>query len=348
MEDLELILQPMAAEGREATGSMGDDTPVAVLSDHYRGLHHFFRQNFSQVTNPPIDSLRERRVMTLKTRLGNLGNILDESESQCDLLQLESPVLLNAEFEAMRRSMGDSAVEIDCTFEPGEADEDEAGGTPALRRAIARIQREAEDAIRGGCVHVILSDKNTGPDRAPVPMILVTGAVHTHLMRQSLRTFTSLNVRAGECLDVHYFAVLVGVGATTVNAYLAEETIAERHGRGLFADADLETPLARYKSAVDDGLLKIMSKMGISVISAYRGGANFEAVGLSRTLVAEFFPGMPSRISGIGVPGIQRKVVEMHRAAFADAATPLPVGGYYRSRRNGELHAFEGRQIHIL
>ncbi|MDP6804422.1 MAG: glutamate synthase large subunit [Rhodospirillales bacterium] len=348
MEDLELILQPMAAEGREAIGSMGDDTPVAVLSDQYRGLHHFFRQNFSQVTNPPIDSLRERSVMTLKTRIGNLGNILDEDESQCDVLQLESPVLLNAEFEAMRRSMGESAVEIDCTFGPDEPDEDEVGSASVLRRAIDRIQREAEDAIRGGCVHVILSDKNTDADRAPVPMILVTGAVHTHLMRQSLRTFTSLNVRAGECLDVHHFAVLVGVGATTVNAYLAEETIAERHDRGLFADADLEAPLARYKNAVDDGLLKIMSKMGISVISSYRGGANFEAVGLSRTLVAEFFPGMPSRISGIGVPGIERNVVAMHRAAFADDATPLPVGGYYRSRRTGELHAFEGRQIHIL
>ncbi|HKF72122.1 MAG TPA: glutamate synthase central domain-containing protein, partial [Stellaceae bacterium] len=172
LEDLELILQPMAEEAKEAVGSMGDDTPLAVLSEHYRGLHHFFRQNFSQVTNPPIDSLRERRVMTLKTRLGNLGNILDEDDSQCNLLQLDSPVLSNAEFAAMRDYMGDTAVEIEATFEVSE-------GMGALRDAIRRIQRETEDAVRGGCTHVILSDKSIDATRAPIPMILATGAVHS-------------------------------------------------------------------------------------------------------------------------------------------------------------------------
>ncbi|MCH7693716.1 MAG: glutamate synthase large subunit, partial [Proteobacteria bacterium] len=290
MEDLELILHPMADEAKEATGSMGDDTPVAVLSEKYRGLHHFFRQNFSQVTNPPIDSLRERQVMSLITRLGNLGNILDEDESQCRLLQLESPVLLNAAFEAMHAYMGDTAVEIDCTFDAAGAGEADSN---ALREALVRIQQETETAVRGGCVHVILSDRNIGPGRVPVPMILATGAVNTHLVRQHLRTFTSLNVHSGECMDVHYFAVLIGIGATTVNAYLAEDSIADRHRRALFGAVDLETCLSRFKTAVDDGLLKIMSKMGISIISSYRGGYNFEAVGLSRALVAEFFPGMP-------------------------------------------------------
>src|SRR6185312_1938185 len=222
------ILQPMVEEAKEATVSMGDDTPLAVLSDHYRGLHHFFRQNFSQVTNPPIDSLREKRVMTLKTRLGNLGNILDEDASQCRLLQLQSPVLSNAEFAAMRAYMAATAVEIDCTF-------DAEGGAAALRDAIRRIAGEAEDAVRGGCTHVVLSDEVMSAERAAIPMILATGAVHSHLVRQQLRTFTSLNVRSGECLDVHYFAVLIGVGATTVNAYVAQETIADRHRRGLFA-----------------------------------------------------------------------------------------------------------------
>ena len=343
LEDLELILHATVEDGKETTGSMGDDTPVAVLSDKYRGLHHFFRQSFSQVTNPPIDSLRERRVMTLKTRLGNLRNILDEDESQCDLLQLDSPVLLNAEFEAMRAYLGDTTVEVDCTFDPRR----DADG-PALHEALGRIQKEAENAIRGGCVHVILTDKDIGADRAPIPMILATGAVNTHLVRQHLRTFTSLNVRSGECFDVHYFAVLVGVGATTVNAYLAEETISDRHRRGLFGDARLEECLRRYKTAIDDGLLKIMSKMGISVISSYRGGSNFEAVGLSRALVAEFFPGTQSRISGIGLAGIERAVKEMHGQAFDEDVVPLPVGGFYRFRRNGEIHAFEGRQIHML
>ena len=345
MEDLETILHPMAEEAKEPTGSMGDDTPVAVLSDKYRGLHHFFRQNFSQVTNPPIDSLRERQVMSLRTRLGNLGNILDEDESQCRLMQLESPVLLNAEFEAMRAYLGDTAVEIDCTLDAvggGEADSN------VLREALVRIQQETETAVRGGCVHVILSDRNIGPGRAPVPMILATGAVNTHLVRQHLRTFTSLNVHSGECMDVHYFAVLIGVGATTVNAYLAEESLADRHRRGLFGTVDLETCLSRFKKAIDDGLLKIMSKMGISIISSYRGGYNFEAVGLSRALVAEFFPGMPSRISGIGLPGIQHKVLEMHALAWTEDVVTLPVGGFYRYRHGGEVHAFEARQIHTL
>ncbi|MCG8354671.1 MAG: glutamate synthase large subunit, partial [Kiloniellales bacterium] len=209
MEELELILHPMVEDAKEAVGSMGDDTPVAVLSDGYRGLHHFFRQNFSQVTNPPIDSLRERRVMTLKTRLGNLGNILDADEAQCRVLQLDSPVLSNAEFEAMRDYMGETALDLDCSFDPAE-------GSGALRAAIERIRREAEDAVRGGCEHLVLSDKNVGSGRAPIPMILATGAVHSHLVQQMLRTFTSINVRAAECLDVHFFAVLIGVGATTV------------------------------------------------------------------------------------------------------------------------------------
>ena len=341
LEDMELILQPMAETGKESVGSMGDDTPIAVLSDKYRGLHHFFRQNFSQVTNPPIDSLRERRVMTLRTRLGNLGNILDEDSEQCDHLLLESPVLTNAEFHAMRDYMADTAAEIDCTF-PAD------GGPAALEEAIERVQREAEDAVRGGCTHVILSDMATAADRAGLPMILATGAVHSHLVRQQLRTFTSVNVRCGECLDVHYFAVLIGVGATTVNAYLAQEAIADRRERGLFGDDSLEESLGKYKKAIQDGLLKIMSKMGISVLSSYRGGYNFEAVGLSRALVARFFPGMNSRISGLGLSGIQTKVLRMHAKAYDEAAVPLPVGGLYRYRRNGERHAFDGPMIHAL
>jgi glutamate synthase (NADPH) large chain len=341
LEDLELILHPMVEEAKEAVGSMGDDTPLAVLSDHYRGLHHFFRENFSQVTNPPIDSLRERRVMTLRTRLGNLGNILEEDASQCNLLQLESPVLSNAEFAAMRAYMGDTAAEIDATF-------DVAGGESALRDGIGRIQREAEDAVRGGCTHVVLSDQAVGPGRAAIPMILATGAVHSHLVRQQLRTFTSLNVRSGECLDVHYFAVLIGVGATTVNAYLAQETIADRHRRGLLPGLSIEDCIARYKKAADEGLLKIMAKMGIAVISSYRGGYNFEALGLSRTLVGEFFPGMTSRISGIGLPGIQLKVLAAHRRAFDEDVIALPVGGFYRYRRGAETHAFEATLIHTL
>ena len=187
--------------------------------------------------------------------------------------------------------------------------------------------------MRSGCAHVVLSDQRQGPERAPIPMILAVGAVHTHLVRHSLRTFTSLNVRAAECLDVHYVAVLIGAGATTVNAYLAQESIADRHRRGLFGDLTLRECVARYKKAVDKGLLKVMSKMGISVLSSYRGGMNFEAIGLSRALVNEFFPGVPSRISGIGLSGIARRVLALHSRAWDEDAVHLPVGGLYKLRR---------------
>jgi glutamate synthase (NADPH/NADH) large chain len=341
LEELETILHPMVEDAVEATGSMGDDTPIAVLSEQYRGLHHYFRQNFAQVTNPPIDSLRETQVMSLKTRLGNLGNVLDQDSSQCDLLQLESPVLSNAEFEAMLRTMGDSAIVVDCTFPVGD-------GEAGLRQAIQRVRLQAEDGVREGCTHVILSDQAQGEGRVPIPMILATGAVHTHLVKSSLRTFTSLNVRAAECMDVHNFAVLIGVGATTVNAYLAQESIADRHRRGLFGHMSLKDAVSRYKKAIDKGLLKTMSKMGISVISSYRGGYNFEAIGLSRALVGEFFPGMQSRISGIGLSGIARRLLSLHRAAWNAEFVTLPVGGLYKLRKRGETHAFDGGLIHML
>ncbi len=341
-EDLELILHSMAEEGKEPTGSMGDDTPLAVLSGHHRQLHHYFRQIFSQVTNPPIDSLRERRVMTLKTRLGNLSNVFDEDRSQTDILVLESPVLSSGEFDGMVAYMEDSVAVIDATF--GVTDE----GKP-LTAALERIRQEAEDAVRGGKTHLVLTDENIGPERAAVPMILAAGGVHTHLVRHGLRTYTSLNVRSAECMDVHYFAVLIGVGATTVTPYLAEAAIHDRHARGLFPGSTLRECLQRYKNAVNQGLLKIMSKIGISVLSSYRGGYYCEAVGLSRSLVAEFFPGMPSRISGIGLSGIKRDLLALHARAYTSEDTaPLSVGGLYRYRRGEELHAFDGQLIHIL
>ncbi len=341
LEEIELLLQPMVEDAKEATGSMGDDTPLAVLSEGYRGLHHFFRQSFSQVTNPPIDSLREYRVMSLRTRLGCLGNVLDHDEAGTELLQIESPVLSNGAFRALRAIMGDEAVEIDCTFRRDR-------GETALRRALYRIQKTAETAVRRGVRHLVLTDEHVTPERVGIPMILAAGAVHSHLVSEALRTYASVNVRSAECLDVHYFAVLIGVGASTVNAYLAEETIADRHRRGLFGDRGLADAVARYRGSVDQGLLKIMSKMGISVLSSYRGACKFEAVGLSRWLVNSYFPGMTSRISGIGLAGLQRKVVELHDRAFRQGVATLPVGGLYRFRKSGERHGFEGAQIHML
>lgn len=341
MEDLELILQPMAETGKEATGSMGDDTPMAVLSDGYRGMHHYFRQNFSQVTNPPIDSLRERYVMSLATRLGNLGNILEEDARQLEIVQLPSPVLLDDDYRALRTHLGDAALEIDCTFPVNE-------DPSALREAVLQIQGMAEDAVRGGAQHIVLDDSSVTPERAAIPMILAMGAVHTHLVRASLRTFASLIGRTSEALDTHSFAVLIGIGATAVAPYLAEEAIADRHRRSLLGDLSLDAAKANFKKSIDDGLLKIMSKMGISIVSSYRGGYNFEAVGLSRSLVGEFFPGMPSRISGVGMTGLRSNVIQRHAKAFDEAASALPVGGFYRYRRGGEAHAWEGTLIHTL
>ncbi len=338
IEELEQILSPMAEDGKEALASMGDDTPSAVLSKQYRPLSHFFRQNFSQVTNPPIDSLREYRVMSLKTRFGNLKNVLDEDSSQTEIVVLGSPFVGNAQWEKLVENFDAPLAEIDCSFEPG------AG---ALSAALSRVRAEAEEAVRSGAGHLVLSDQNSGPGKIAMPMILATSAVHSHLTRKGLRTFCSLNIRSAECIDPHYFAVLIGCGATVVNAYLAEDSLADRIERGLL-DGSLTENVARYREAIDQGLLKIMAKMGISVISSYRGGLNFEAVGLSRAMVAEYFPGMTSRISGIGVTGIQSKAEDIHAKGWESGLDVLPIGGFYKARKTGETHAWEATSMHMM
>ena len=340
VEELEQILAPMAEDGKETLASMGDDTPSAVLSNRYRPLSHYFRQNFSQVTNPPIDSLREYRVMSLKTRFGNLKNVLDESSSQTEILVLDSPFVGNAQWEELTRQFNANLVEIDCSFVP-------SGGSGSLQAGLERIRSEAEDAVRSGAGHLVLTDHLSGPEKVAMPMILATSAVHSHLTRKGLRTFTSLNVRSAECVDPHYFAVLIGAGATVVNAYLAEDSLADRIDRGLL-DGPLTEVVSRYRNAIDQGLLKIMAKMGISVISSYRGGLNFEAVGLSRAMCAEYFPGLISRISGIGVSGVQKKAIDIHSQGWGSTDNVLPIGGFYKSRRTGESHAWEAQSMHMM
>ena len=341
LEDMELILAPQIEDAKEAIGSMGDDTPLAVISDKPRLISHFFRQNFSQVTNPPIDSLRETRVMSLKTRFGNLANILDTDLQQSDVLVLDSPVLDCRDWSILKTHFGAHAAEIDCTFAID-------GGTDALRIAIARIRAEAEQAVREGKTELFLTDEHIGPDRAAIAMVLSAAAVHTHLVRKGLRSYASVNVRSAECLDTHYYAVLIGVGATTVNAYLAEAAIADRHARGLFGDLTMEECLKRHRKAIDDGLLKIISKMGIAVISSYRGGYNFEAVGLSRALVNDLFPGMPAKISGEGYHSLQVNALDRHEAAYDEVVVSLPIGGFYRQRDGGEAHAYSAQLMHLL
>ncbi len=339
IEDLELILHPMVEDAKEATGSMGDDTPVAVLSNHYRPISHYFRQNFSQVTNPPIDSLRENKVMSLKTRFGNLGNILDfENLTKENIYVLDSPVLSNSQLKKFKTIFSKKIRIIDCTFSVKES----------LKSRIEKIREDAELAVREGANHLVLSDKNVSESRAIVPMILAVGAVHSKLVKLHLRGYASINVETAEAMDTHSFAVLIGVGATTVNPYLAIDSIYQRFEKKLFGNLDFESCVERFKKSINAGLLKIMSKMGISVLSSYRGGCNFESVGLSRSLVSDYFPGMISRISGIGVSGIEKKIKELHSKSYIKNVTVLPIGGLYKYRKTGEDHQFQGNLIHLL
>ena len=282
--------------------------------------------------------------MSLKTRFKNLGNVLDTDKSQQEVFVLESPVLSTGMYERLITRLGVGMAEIDCTFDESDATGD--GG--ALKAALGRIRREAEEAVREGREHIVLTDQYQSASKIAIPMILATGAVHSHLVAQGLRTFCSITVRSAECLDTHYFAVLVGVGATCVNAYLAQDVIVDRHARGLFDNLSLNECVKNYKDAIEAGLLKIISKMGISVISSYRGGYNFEALGLSRALVADYFPGMNSRISGLGLAGLEENALVRHEAAFDEDVVSLPVGGFYRLRANEEPHALDGNLIHTL
>ena len=339
VEDLELILHPMAEEGKEASGSMGDDTPVAVLSSHFRPVSHYFRQNFSQVTNPPIDSLRESKVMSLKTRFGNLGNILDfDNLTEEDIYVLDSPILTNSQFKKFKKIFSKKIKIIDCTFEV----------KLSLKDRIETIKDECETAVREGSTALILSDKNISNEKASIPTILIVGAIHSYLVKLGLRGYCSLNVESSDALDTHSFAVLIGVGATTINPYLAIDSIHQRFEKKLFGKSDFEDCVQKFKKSIDAGLLKIMSKMGISVISSYRGGCNFEAVGLSRAIVSDYFPGMSSRISGIGVKGIEKKIKELHTKFNKKNIYTLPIGGLYRYRKSGEDHQHQGNLIHVL
>ncbi len=344
-EDMDLLFVPMLRDGKEAVGSMGDDTPLAILSKQHRGLHHFFRQHFSQVTNPPIDPLREQHTMSLITRVGRIRDILGDAPDFSQIYHLDSPILLGREFDALVTRIGDQAATLDITYEASEE-------KLALRHAIDALLEQADKAVAGGVHTLILCDQQVSHDRVAIPAILAAGAVHTHMVRQSKRKQLSILVRTSAVLDTHSMAVLIGVGATAVYPYLAEAGAVDCHRRKLLGDLTLEQTLSNLKTAHKQGLLKIMSKMGISVVSSYRGGRNFDAIGLSRSLVAEFFPGLVSRISGIGLKHLHRRIMALHRECWMDTSDEtvirLPVGGQYRYRNHGETHAYEGKLIHRL
>ena len=336
-EELRMILTPMAASGMEPIGSMGVDTPLACLSDKPQPLFHYFKQLFAQVTNPPIDPIREEMVMSLTSYIGTERNILDETPQHCHTLKLPHPILTNRDLEKMRRvSWGDFlATTLPMMFRVDEGEE-------GLERALVGLCRRASLAIQSGYSILILSDRGIDKDYAPIPSLLALTAVHNHLVREESRTQVALVVESGEPREVMHYCLLIGYGASAVNPYLAIETIEEMANRGyLPAGVTFETALKNYKKAVNKGLLKVFSKMGISTLQSYRGAQIFEAIGLNRTLIDKYFTGTASRIEGVGLDVLAREAQLKHAHAFrplTGAETELQPGGNYQFRSRGEQH----------
>jgi len=336
-EDLKMILGPMAEKGEEPVGSMGTDTPLACLSDRPQPLFHYFKQLFAQVTNPPIDPIREEMVMSLISYIGTERNILDETPQHCRTLKLPHPILTNRDLEKLRRvSQGDFLATTLPTLFP--VDDGEKG----LERALDQLCRRASLAIKSGYSLLILSDRGLDQDYAPIPSLLALTAVHNHLVREETRTQVALIIESGEPREIMHFALLIGYGASAVNPYLAIETLEDMAMRGyLPADLSFEKALAHFTKAVNKGLLKTFSKMGISTLQSYRGAQVFEAIGLNKALVDKYFTGTASRIEGVGLDVLAREAQMKHAHAFqpiTDSDIELPVGGNYQYRVRGEYH----------
>lgn len=343
VEDLRLLLAPMARGGKEPDGSMGTDTPLAVLSERPQLLFNYFKQHFAQVTNPPIDPLREELVMSLKMSLGPEQNLFDETPKHCRRVLLDHPILTGPELEKVRHLGAEpfSATTLSTLFPA-------AGGGEGLRRALESLCERAERAVRGGSPVLVLSDRGVSPNQAPIPSLLATAAVHHHLVRRGIRTATTLVVETAEAREVHHFALLVGYGATAVNPYLAFETIEKLARDGMLGGVGPEEAQKNYIKAIQKGLLKILSKMGISTLLSYCGAQIFEAVGLSREVIDRYFTGTASRIGGVGLEEIAREVRMRHEAAFEVGdlgPEELDVGGEYQQRHQGQYHQWNPETI---
>jgi glutamate synthase (ferredoxin) len=333
LEDVQRIINPMLEEGKEPAGSMGDDTPLAVLSAMPRLLYNYFKQRFAQVTNPAIDPIRERLVMSLETLLGPRGSLLEDSSRHAKLIKLHSPILTDSDIEWLHASKchGFSSATLATLY-------GRRGGEQHLEKVLDAICERASAAIKQGHAILILSDRGVSRFQAPIPMLLAVGAVHHHLIREGNRMRVSLVAETGEAREDHHFACLIGCGANAVNPYLAFEVIAHEVSRRGMSVAGA---LRNYKAAVENGLLKIMSKMGIATVASYCGAQVFEAIGLDTGLVEKYFTGTPSRIGGARLREITRDVLRFHQSAFGSSDKPrLEDAGYYRYRADGEYHAF--------
>ena len=336
-EDLRMILVPMAAKGEEPVGSMGTDTPLACLSDKPQSLFNYFKQLFAQVTNPPIDPIREEMVMSLISYIGSERNILDEAPENCHMLKLAHPLLTNRDLEKLRRVSNRDllATTLSTLFKASE-------GETGLKRALDELCQRASRAVRAGYTLLILSDRGVDQDYAPIPCLLALAAVHNLLVREETRTQVALITESGEPREVMHFALLSGYGASAINPYLALESVEELAWRGeLGEDVTPEMAIKGFMKAIKKGLLKTFSKMGISTLQSYQGAQVFEAIGLNKQLIDTYFSGTTSRLEGIGLEVLAREAQLKHEFAFrplTDFETELAVGGNYHQRVNGEYH----------
>jgi len=344
-EDLKMIIKPMAVEAKEPVGSMGSDIPHAFLSSKPQVLYTYFKQLFAQVTNPPIDSIREKLVMSLESFIGPEQNILEESSRHSHKLRVRNPILTNAELEKIRDiSINSFKAKTIYTFF------DASSGRDGFLRSLERVCFEAEYAIEQGYSFIILSDRGTDRDNIALPALLATSAIHQYLVKKTIRSQVALIVESAEPKEVHHFALLFGFGADCVNPYLAYEAvnylIAEKEIK-----LDSDTALKNYNKALTDGILKILSKMGISTLRSYRGAQIFEALGLSSEFVEKYFTGTVSRIGGVGLEGIIEETIQRHKDTYAERAAGevyLTSGGAYQWKRDGEFHLWNPQSISAL
>ncbi|MCF1749757.1 glutamate synthase large subunit [Mariniradius sediminis] len=343
-EDLKVILTPMGETGYEAVGSMGADTPLAVLSKQSQHISNYFKQLFAQVSNPPIDPIRERLVMSLFTRIGESHNILAESPRHTRQIHISQPVLLNEDLEKIKHleDQGYRTVTLYAHF-----DADHQPGR--LLEALNQLCREAEGAIYAGKNIIIISDRNSTESKAPIPSLLAIGAVHHHLVKKKLRTRAGLVVEAGDIRETHHFATVIGYGASAINPYLALESLLYLNEKGAYAkDLPQSQLFYNYQKAIGNGLLKVLSKMGISTLQSYQGAQIFEALGLGPEVIDRCFKGTISRISGIGFDELAEEVLVRHHAAYQTESPILESGGVYQWKRRGEMHLFNPETIHLL
>jgi glutamate synthase (NADPH) large chain len=351
-EELRILLTPMARTGMEALGSMGTDTPIAVLSDRPRLLFDYFTQLFAQVTNPPLDAIREEIVTSLASQIGPEGNLLEATPGHCRQVLLPFPVIDNDELAKLGQINADgdapgfSGVKIAGLYRV-------ADGGPGLRKRLGEICAEVDRHIAGGKKIIVLSDRDSDADRAPIPSLLLCSAVHHHLVRRKARTQVGLIIEAGDVREVHHVALLIGYGAAAVNPYLAMETVEDLARCGVITGITPEKAVRNLVKALGKGVLKVMSKMGVSTVASYRGAQIFEAIGLSHSLIDQYFTGTTSRLGGVGLTVIAEEVARRHSLAYPANGIPpahrtLPVGGEYQWRREGEPHLFDPETVFRL